>query len=173
MKESYFSLCVFTYSPPISSGLHRDSCGKVSPPRETTSLFSGAGHSLRPTTVLGQLTVSPASWLLPSRLIRFLLEDGGGQPQTACLLLCLAQLTGTSRLAGGMGAEDCPVCVCSVGGQIGVGDRWSLEADAGPDLGDCAAMFLWPSAQTREVATASLSRGDCCVHISMGRGSES
>lgn len=52
-------------------------------------------------------------------------------------------------------------------------DRWSLEADGGPELGGCAAGFLLPPALTTEVATLGLPRGDRGFYVSMGRGSES
>ena len=49
-------------------------------------------------------------------------------------------------------------CVCAQGvdslGWVPV----SLEADGGPVLGDCAAVFLWPPALTMEVATLGLPR---------------
>lgn len=80
-------------------------------------LSSERGAASSP-TLPGQLAVCPAPWLLRSGLFRPLLEDGGGQPPTA-LASCLAQLMGTSRLAGGMGAQAWSVCVRSGGGQLG------------------------------------------------------
>lgn len=139
-------------SPPISSGLCRDPSGKVSPPRKLP-LYSEEGtqiHAHHCPWPAGCLTgiVAPAF-----RLIRFLLEDGCGQPQTALVCFCVSlNVLGHPGwlVDGGQGSA----CLCVLSGWTDrVGDWWSLEADAGPDLG----VFLW----CVPVASCTGCRGSC------------
>lgn len=113
---------VFTYSAPISSGLHKDARGRSlqlwKPPRYPEDGAQSHGHHCP--WPPGHLTRACGSYLL---------KEGGSQPQTVRVSRSAHWDVWAGWWNGGggsgKGTKGWPVCVRPVGGLTGVGDCWS------------------------------------------------